>query len=168
MSVVIVDADVTSLPPTNNVHGFVTALAVAVAVAVTVAIIITIPPWQSGSIPPGTLPLPSGDHPPPRAIWGGVDPSNIEFLVSHDKLDSEDVWAVLKQHQFDLEFLVVLLPHERTSPWLQLAAFEHMIVYPEAALGCLSSTIFVSISTANPIPICAMPQLPVSIFPPFH
>jgi hypothetical protein len=45
LSVVIIDADVTSLPPTNNVHGFATALAIAVAVAVTVAITITIPPW---------------------------------------------------------------------------------------------------------------------------
>jgi hypothetical protein len=44
LSVIIIDADVISLPPTNNVHGFVTALAIAVPVAVTVAITITVPP----------------------------------------------------------------------------------------------------------------------------
>jgi hypothetical protein len=32
-----------------------------------------------------------------------------------------------------------------------------MIVYPEAVLGCLSSTSFVSVSTANPTLICAKP-----------
>jgi hypothetical protein len=47
-------------------------------------------------------PLPSIDQPPPPCNLGGVYPNNIEMLVSHDKLDSEDVWAVLKQHQFDL------------------------------------------------------------------
>ncbi len=45
-----------------------------------------------------------------------------------------------------------------TPPWLQLAALEHMIVYPAATLGYQSSTIFVSVSTTNPIPICAMPM----------
>jgi hypothetical protein len=44
-----------------------------------------------------------------------------------------------------------------TPPWCPLTAFEHMIEYPEAVLGYLSLTSFVSISTANPTPICAKP-----------
>ncbi len=44
-----------------------------------------------------------------------------------------------------------------TPPWCPFTAFEHMIEYPEAILGCLSSTSFVSVNTANPTPICVKP-----------
>jgi hypothetical protein len=44
-----------------------------------------------------------------------------------------------------------------TPPWCPLTAYEHMIEYLEAILGCLASTSFVSVSTANPTLICAKP-----------
>jgi hypothetical protein len=41
-----------------------------------------------------------------------------------------------------------------TPPWAQLAALEHMMVYPEYPL----LMIFVPINTATPIPICTNPM----------
>ena len=53
-----------------------------------------------------------------------------------------------------------------TPPWCPLTAFELMIEYPEAVLGCLSSMSFISVSTANPTLICAKPAAACVIRPP--
>jgi hypothetical protein len=103
----------------------------------------------------------------PLVQFGGdVNPNNVELLVFCYKLEGDNVWVVVKLHQFNLKFLVVLLPNEPNPPWFPLTAFAHMIVYPEAALGCLLSTIFVSVSTANSTPICAIPTAACVSCPP--